>query len=67
MEKLDPGSSPSTGDWRFVEIMPDGSVFGSSTGPLPENVAHCATCHRAVSRTQDWLFFPPPPYRVESP
>ncbi len=65
MEKLEPGSSPETGDWRFVEIMPDGSLFGSSTGPSRENVAHCATCHRAVAQTHDWLYFPPPDYRVD--
>ncbi len=64
MEKLTPGSSPETGDWRFTEIMPDGSVYGSSTGPLKENVAHCVACHRSVATTQDWLYFPPPAYRV---
>ena len=64
MEKLEPGTSPETDDWRFVEIMPDGSLFGSSTGPSSENVAHCATCHRAVAKSQDWLYFPPPAYRA---
>jgi hypothetical protein len=64
MEKLPAGASPETGDWRFTEIMPDGSVYGATGGPLAGNVAHCVGCHRVVAVTQDWLYFPPLSHRA---
>ncbi|MBT4686740.1 MAG: hypothetical protein HOK21_07895 [Rhodospirillaceae bacterium] len=62
MEKLSPGRSPATGDWRFVQILPDGSFIGDTTGDSPEDVAFCFTCHQAMAEV-DYLFFLPDDYR----
>ncbi len=62
MEKLAPGRGPDTGDWRFVQILPDGSYIGDTTGDSPEDVAFCFTCHKAMAGV-DYLFFLPEAYR----
>ncbi len=64
MQKLAPGRSPATGDWRFVQILPDGSYIGDTTGDSPEDVAFCFTCHKAMAEA-DYLFFLPLEYRGE--
>lgn len=58
MEKLHPGESPSTGDWRYVMIMPDGSYFGDTLGPTAANIGFCFNCHKKRADT-DYLFFIP--------
>jgi len=62
MEKLAPGRNPATGDWRFVQLLPDGSYIGDTTGDSPEDVAFCFTCHKAMAEV-DFLFFLPEEYR----
>lgn len=64
MEKLTPGRSPATGDWRFVQILPDGSFIGDTTGDSPEDVAFCFACHQAMAEV-DYLFFVPEDYRIK--
>ena len=64
MEKLKAGASPGTGDWRYAMIMPDGSVFGDSTGANPNQVNFCHGCHKAKAG-DDYLFFLPNAYRVK--
>ena len=64
MEKLTPGTSPGTGDWRYAMIMPDGSVFGDSTGDNPGQVKFCYGCHKAKAG-DDYLYFLPKAYRVK--
>jgi hypothetical protein len=64
MEKLAPGTSPATGDWRYAMIMPDGSVFGDSTGANPNQVNFCHSCHKAKAG-DDYLYFLPKAYRVK--
>ena len=63
-EKLAPGRSPATGDWRFVQLLPDGSYIGDTTADSPEDVAFCFTCHKAMASV-DYLFFLPKAYRKE--
>ena len=63
MEKLTPGASPETGDWRYAMIMPDGSVFGDSTGANLGQVKFCHSCHKAKA-DDDYLYFLPEAYRV---
>ena len=60
--KLAPGRSPATGDWRFVQLLPDGSYIGDTTGDSPEDVAFCFTCHKTMAKA-DFLFFLPKAYR----
>jgi hypothetical protein len=62
MEKLAPGTSPGTGDWRYVMILPDGSFIGDSRGAGAEDVAYCHGCHLRRVAT-DFLFHVPKPYR----
>ena len=66
MEKLPPRTSPATDDWRFVMVMPDGSLFGDSTGDNADAVAFCAACHLTTPETDD-LFFVPSALRVAPP
>jgi hypothetical protein len=61
MEKLAEGKSPDTGDWRYVMLLPDGSMFGDTTGDDPESVEYCHACHIQKSR-QDYVFFVPKQY-----
>lgn len=62
MEKLAAGASPKTNDWRYVMILPDGSLFGDSQGGAAEKVSFCHSCHRAVEKA-DNLFFVPKKFR----
>jgi len=55
MQKLKHGASPKTGDWRYVQIMPDGSLFGDSGGDGASKMKFCYGCHRNASKT-DYLF-----------
>jgi len=63
MEKLEPGKSPVTGDWRYVMVLPDGSMFGDTMGAAAEDVEYCAACHIQKSR-EDYVFFVPKKYRL---
>jgi hypothetical protein len=60
MEKLKPDASPTTADWRYVMIMPDGSTFGDS-GANGGRMAFCHACH-AARADDDYLFFVPAEY-----
>jgi hypothetical protein len=64
MEKMPPGFSASTRDWRYTMIMPDGSLFGTTKGEGDEKVEFCATCHATADAAADHLFFVPEEYRV---
>ena len=62
MQKLDPGSNPKTADWRYVMVIPDGTVFGDTIGDEPELVDYCHACH--ISRAnRDNIFYVPKDYR----
>lgn len=62
MEKMPAGYDPEGGDWRYVMILPDGTVFGSSDGPGAENVQNCRSCHLGAAE-QDFLYFLPEAFR----
>ncbi|WP_420585901.1 cytochrome P460 family protein [Ruegeria sp.] len=61
MEKMPEGTLPDTADWRYVMILPDGSVFGDTTGHRARAVAYCHDCHEAVA-DRDYTFFVPEEY-----
>jgi hypothetical protein len=63
MEKLPAGQSPATADWRYVMILPDGSIFGDTIGDRRKSVAYCHGCHQAVA-DRDYTFYVPEKYRV---
>jgi hypothetical protein len=63
MERMAPGFSPDTNDWRFALIDPDGRTAGATNGPDDAKVRYCAACH-ATARRQDFLLFVPPDFRL---
>lgn len=63
MEKLGSGASPRTGDWRYLTILPDGTVFADSAGPSRGQAMFCHDCHSAAAET-DFLYFVPFEVRV---
>lgn len=63
MEKLAEGVSPDTADWRYIMILPDGSLFGDTMGFRASAVAYCHDCHEAVA-DRDYTFFVPEEYAV---
>jgi len=62
MEKLATGSNPQTGDWRYVMIMPDGSLLGDTLGSEPEAMEFCSSCHEIAADT-DYLYLIPDEFR----
>ncbi len=62
MEKLAPGASPETADWRYVEILPDGSYSGDTAGDNAAEMAYCHACHK-IKAKYDYLFYVPKTYR----
>jgi hypothetical protein len=63
MEKLQSGSNPDTADWRYVMIIPDGSIYGDTTGDEPELAEYCHACHQARA-DDDYVFFVPEAYKI---
>lgn len=63
MEKLAEGTSPETADWRYIMVMPDGSLFGDTMGARSDAVGYCHECHEAVA-DRDYTFFVPDEYVV---
>lgn len=61
MEKLEANASPETADWRYFMIIPDGSVFGDTTGDNPDLMTYCHDCHLAAA-DRDYTFFIPEDY-----
>lgn len=63
MEKMPAGFNYVSGDWRYVAIMPDGSILGETRGEAAEAVRFCITCH-LVKEEHDHLHFVPKEYRL---
>lgn len=64
MEKMPPGFSEETRDWRYTMIMPDGSLLGTTGGEGSERTAFCASCHQTAGAGRDHLFFVPKEFRL---
>lgn len=62
MEKLAEGTSPQNADWRYVMVMPDGSLFGDTMGDGADEMVFCHTCHK-IKANKDYLYFVPKKYR----
>jgi hypothetical protein len=62
MEKLKPGVHPKTGDWRYLMVLPDGSMFGDTLNPQGGDMAFCHSCHH-LRKKSDYLFGIPAEYR----
>ena len=64
MEKMPEEFNYVTGNWRYKQIQPDGTVLGETNGLGSERVEYCIACHLTVEK-QDHLFFLPKPFRVK--
>jgi hypothetical protein len=64
-EKMPPGFNDVTGDWKYTEILPDGTLLGETNGEGAERVEYCIACHLAAEK-QDHLYFIPKKYRIDS-
>lgn len=64
MEKLATGSSPDTADWRYLVILPDGTLFGDTVGEEAEQVDYCHACH-AARASKDFVFFVPDEFLIK--
>lgn len=64
MEKMPKGFSALTGDWKYMLIQADGTMFGETNGRNAARVDYCIGCHNAVKH-QDHLWFLPARYRAE--
>jgi hypothetical protein len=62
MEKLVAGSNSKTADWRYLMIMPDGSLFGDSAEAGNESMQFCHDCHNRAKH-RDYLYLIPGEYR----
>jgi hypothetical protein len=59
MEKMEAGYDRAARDWRYVLILPDGSIFADSSGDNAEGTTYCATCHATAGDAADHLFLMP--------
>ncbi len=64
MEKMPAGFNLVSRDWRYVMVMPDGSLFGATNGEGSERVEFCITCHKVAGYKNDDLFYVPEKYRI---
>ena len=62
MEKMPAGFNEVSGDWKYTQIQPDGTVLGETNGEGSDAVRYCICCHAAVEE-QDNLFYVPRRYR----
>jgi hypothetical protein len=60
---LPPGFNYVTADWKYTEILPDGTPLGETNGEGAERVEYCIACHLAVEH-QDHLYFIPEQDRI---
>jgi len=63
MEKTATGINPKTDDWRYVMIMPDGSLLGDSNVTGDESMKFCHDCHKRA-KSRDFLFLIPKAFRA---
>ncbi len=60
MEKMEAGYDSVARDWRYVLILPDGSIFADSSGANPAGTGYCVDCHATAGDDADHLFLMPP-------
>jgi len=62
MEKMETGFNYVSGNWRYIMVQADGTLFGITKGTGSKKVEFCIGCHLAVEE-QDYLHFIPNEYR----
>ena len=66
MEKMPAGFNKASGNWRYTMVMPDGAVFGTTSGKGSAKVQFCIECHASVAEDQDSMMLLPDEFRVKS-
>lgn len=61
MEKMPAGFNELVGNWKFMQMQPDGSLLGETNGENAEGVQYCMGCHHAREDTDCLLRFPKGP------
>jgi hypothetical protein len=61
MEKMAAGFNADSDDWRYVMIMPNGSIFGTTNGKGSDKVEFCIGCHQSVTPGQGRILYRLPP------
>lgn len=62
MEKMPEGFKTVTGNWKYTQVQPDGTVLGETNGEGSDRVDYCIACHLA-REDYDHLYFVPPDFR----
>ena len=62
MIKMPSGFNYLTGDWRYQQIQPDGTLLGETLGRDAARVEYCIACHLAREQ-HDHLYYVPEEYR----
>ncbi|MCB2053582.1 MAG: hypothetical protein KDE35_04985 [Geminicoccaceae bacterium] len=63
MEKMPAGFDKAARNWKYVQIMPDGSLFGETGGENDAGMRFCVECHALAGDEADHLYFVPPQHR----
>jgi len=63
MQKMSAGFNEVSGNWKYLQIQPDGTLLGETNGAGLQRVEYCVPCHLA-RESFDHLYFIPQQYRV---
>ena len=59
MEKMPAGFDPNAGNWRYTEILPDGSYIAPPEAANASSARFCVACHNTAPDGHDRLFLVP--------
>ncbi len=63
MQKMPVGFNEVSGNWKYMQIQPDGTLLGETNGEGAQRVEYCVPCHLA-RESFDHLYFIPKDYRL---
>ncbi|KAA3630875.1 MAG: hypothetical protein DWQ08_05590, partial [Proteobacteria bacterium] len=58
MVKMASGFNAVSGDWKFLQIPPNGAILGETNGPGSDRVDYCIDCHITME-DKEFLFHVP--------
>ncbi len=64
MQKMSAGFNEVSGNWKYLQIQPDGTLLGETNGTGSQRVEYCAPCHLA-RESFDHLYFIPRENRID--
>jgi len=63
MQKMSAGFNEVSGNWKYLQIQPDGTLLGETNGAGAQRVEYCVPCHLA-REDFDHLYFIPQQNRI---